>query len=671
MTESKSLLPAITCAEDIALLQLLHTVPSQPSKNSVGELKCDSRGYTLSFAQEQSLAGILAFISSVEDDTDHITAVCIREDRKSSSLEVLLAVNRLHYNSGNVFLEKVERGFNKLFSMLKQVHQDTDSRRLQDSIFDIIISMDSARIFQRLRLTRGKRNVQRQRLKEVLQCAVNFIEHRSYESEQLVATSKLLISRAKEVIQLLDAHAKHQVPARLGALVEGIYRLRQAGDLKELLGPMPNTIMDPSLKKSLLNIIDKVARYREVPAILCHMAKKIPVMRNLRLTIAKLPREAFAQVSTNKYVPELRRTLSRVHLPKKFTLEDACRLLKPKEDVAENCFANQTLTTLKRAKIHAEVQLVFYCQQGSGNNMPPRIVCSSKDACFLCNLFVTSVAKMHTPRSHGKLYPQWRLPNLPASNEVMQDFNRVMEDYIRNSLRTLFARRQKTLYPHPNESTLITLYSSSSIAPSSGTSRSARGEQKTAKSSPNITRGDKMLEGLTPPHSSTNSLKKIIKDSTESVHAQSSRTLAVNPKCKQEDMSQNFPDQGSEPAMPSKVASVQPTDKLDRQMKLVQGQILSETINSDSTSPFYVAKHLAVQIVAPEQPNLALTSADRVRYSFRIEWLNNPEVQLLRVRRDASIVDLELIEGEFIHELDERGNLFVAARGTVIKLGLS
>jgi hypothetical protein len=80
-------------------------------------------------------------------------------------------------------------------------------------------------------------------------------------------------------------------------------------------------------------------------------------------------------------------------------------------------------TTLKKVEIHAEIQLLFYCEL-KASELPPRVICSSKDACFLCNALIFTHGNMHTPRSHGRLYPGWRLPFFPKLNEIEQDSTR-------------------------------------------------------------------------------------------------------------------------------------------------------------------------------------------------------------------------------------------------------
>lgn len=61
-------------------------------------------------------------------------------------------------------------------------------------------------------------------------------------------------------------------------------------------------------------------------------------------------------------------------------------------------------------KIHAEIQLLFFYELNP--HLPrPRIICSSKSACYLCNLFFGIHGIFHIRRSHGRLYDKWILPD--------------------------------------------------------------------------------------------------------------------------------------------------------------------------------------------------------------------------------------------------------------------
>jgi hypothetical protein len=118
MTSSPS--PAIACAENIALLHLLHSVPTPPSPNPIDSFQIRHEGYTLSFERERSLAGTLAFLSSISDDPKHIPAVCVEESPNSAFLSVLLAVNKVKRNDGNQVLQNLRQGFERIFAVLSQ-----------------------------------------------------------------------------------------------------------------------------------------------------------------------------------------------------------------------------------------------------------------------------------------------------------------------------------------------------------------------------------------------------------------------------------------------------------------------------------------------------------------------------------------------------------------------
>jgi hypothetical protein len=114
-------LPAVTCAENIALLYLLHSVPAPPSHNPIDSLPIRQNGYTLSFIRERSLAGTLAFLSSLKDGPDHIPAVCVEQDPASASLNVLVAVNKARPGDGKGVLRTLKLGFEGIFALLSEV----------------------------------------------------------------------------------------------------------------------------------------------------------------------------------------------------------------------------------------------------------------------------------------------------------------------------------------------------------------------------------------------------------------------------------------------------------------------------------------------------------------------------------------------------------------------
>lgn len=112
---------AITCAENIAVLNLLHPRPSLPFSNTPADRHNQQTNYTLPLEREKSLAGILAFLAHINDDPNTIPAVCIEEDPQGERLRVLLAVNKAKDSDNNKILDKLRQGFDDIFALLANV----------------------------------------------------------------------------------------------------------------------------------------------------------------------------------------------------------------------------------------------------------------------------------------------------------------------------------------------------------------------------------------------------------------------------------------------------------------------------------------------------------------------------------------------------------------------
>lgn len=103
--------------EDIALLEFLGKVPVAPSKNlGTQHDPGPSAGRTLTLRAERDLATTLAFLSSIRDDANNVTAVCVRE--ADMSLSVLVAAN-IRELGASPYLESVKRGFEQIFGLLR------------------------------------------------------------------------------------------------------------------------------------------------------------------------------------------------------------------------------------------------------------------------------------------------------------------------------------------------------------------------------------------------------------------------------------------------------------------------------------------------------------------------------------------------------------------------
>ena len=107
-------------------------------------------------------------------------------------------------------------------------------------------------------------------------------------------------------------------------------------------------------------------------------------------------------------------------------------------------------------KIHAEIQLLLFYERNP-DIRPPRIICSSKSACYLCNMFIRLYNRFRMPKTHGRIYDTWTLPGWvfdkayagPHISSVIEHFNVSIEAKILQVVTN--AERP---FQDPNESTL-------------------------------------------------------------------------------------------------------------------------------------------------------------------------------------------------------------------------
>jgi len=122
-------------------------------------------------------------------------------------------------------------------------------------------------------------------------------------------------------------------------------------------------------------------------------------------------------------------------------------------------YHSRILSRLTTWKVHAEIQILFFYEQRP-HRIPPRAICASKSACYLCNLFLETHGKFVAPRTHGKIYDRWTLP--PQSSldpdtiqrllPIVHRFNRAVQETTLKALKGEIGH-----YAPPNESA-IALY---------------------------------------------------------------------------------------------------------------------------------------------------------------------------------------------------------------------
>jgi hypothetical protein len=529
--------------------------------------------------------------------------------------------------------------------------------------------MCSRRILIRLRLVAGRESKPKPPIQDILRTAISGLKQAGRPVLGIhVALSITFIGKAKEAIRYADAWAKHRILPRLQDLVNAIHSLRYTGDIEAMLRTLPNRIMDPSMRKNVYNIINKVARYRDISRHLLRMSNKQELVRRMNLVTVELPPIAWSRTEENASNRTLDSVFSELNAPsQKQGLVQVLRTLHITEVDANRSFMAQTRKTLAEAKIHAEVQLVYYCELNP-SKLPSRIIASSKDACFLCNAFISMHGKMHTSRTHGRLYPGWRLPIVPDLVQLEQRFNEVLAAQIRVSIATMVSTGRKTVYPDPNESTLLSLVHSESTMPSAvgepADGRNAVVERLDVSSSPS----DPTSPSSREQDELSNTPEDEAGDCSNSLNIHIDEPVLSIPLQKYTpESSGNSSIQGScttnPPVLSSTLSQQNPSlgvGSYDETME--QGRTIM--LRHDKT--FRTAGSLELHV---ELPSEYLPSAGNPQaFEYSLEWMTPEHVDLAAAQRASSIIDLEALQQETTFEVDDQGQLLVSAREVVLKI---
>ncbi|KJZ74046.1 hypothetical protein HIM_06495 [Hirsutella minnesotensis 3608] len=629
--------PGVACAEAVSLLHLLHPVPAKPSiNNPPGWMDVGGGAHVLPLASESSLASTLAFLSSVKDDPNHVSALCIHEDPTTTTLNVLIAVNQARQGDGTSYLRRVERGFNEIFTLLSKAHE---TKNTEDQAFSGIVSMCSDRILSRMRLATHKRKQPRQTIMILLQETITLVGAEFPDYRQ----------KAQTVVKLLNQWTKHQTRQRLGHVVDAILQLSRTSDLPRLLGSIPNATMGPSERSNLLRMITRVGRYREAARFLYRLAKKHEIARHMRTIRVSLPQSAFLQAS-NEYAPDLRSVLARLGMmDSRFDFGQFSYILSKRGAVAENEFAKQCKKTASEGKVHAEMQLVYYCEM----NKPyphPRVIASSKMACFLCNSFICHMTKFYTTRCHGRLYPGWKLPILPSS-DLERRFAQILEKQIKSSVKTLLSKQKRTAYPQPSESTLWTFKSSATTV-----NMGVQGGERHL--------GREISDHNVEVHPHSTAEITLHADPCPTNESESTSGMAMNANLTSQ-LEKKLPLAGS--STPSVSMDMQPETE---EYVLQPGRPKSTAVQAGQSSRFFEAWPLRLQIEYSIVPKYPEQKQSETNLDCTIEWLTPKDADLINIDETIEIVNAESMGSELLISVGDQNSLYISAGGALLKVGI-
>jgi hypothetical protein len=162
----------------------------------------------------------------------------------------------------------------------------------------------------------------------------------------------------------------------------------------------------------LENILDPLSEEVDIQRVLGEIVKeayKLTKENHLSTALQNFS----GSPSLKTHLPEAIGKLARYYAAASELLFDArdrkCRIF---QRIEEEPFEILTPGYIQEAfeKVHAEIKLLFYYELNP-DHPRPRIICSSKSACYLCNLFFRFHEGFSIPRTHGRLYEKWVFPD--------------------------------------------------------------------------------------------------------------------------------------------------------------------------------------------------------------------------------------------------------------------
>lgn len=466
---------AIICAENIALLKFLHDVPSRPSTRKPHECVEDDGQRVLSLGQEQQLTGILAAVSSLIEEVNLTTAVALRETRthgnkqQTTSIEILVAVNKSTVSESDSYLASVCDGLGRIFNTLSRVTSRKSRSltsfsllplstghdvQLEYEVFRDIVSVCRERILSRLRFGKHKRGKSRVHLKEPLRNMCDAIASSTHDD------ARTFLEGTRRLIVALTQFENHQTESELPGLIEEADSWSRMGDMTSLAREIPSSALSGATYEDYRRIFAKVGQYRTAARRLYRLARKGEALRRAAIRPVRLGPEAFVRPDAVGHAPSLEKALDRTRYQRtnKGIASVLSGFMKKDPLTAQSDFVKDVNRVFKESKLHAEVQILAYLKTSSSKDVfPTRVIQSNKKACFLCNETLMLNGIPEIPRSHGRLYPGWMLPPLPAFKQLQLQLNASLQRRADASIQMVLDKKQKIDLLYPVESTALTV----------------------------------------------------------------------------------------------------------------------------------------------------------------------------------------------------------------------
>ncbi|KAL2358896.1 hypothetical protein BJ546DRAFT_31588 [Cryomyces antarcticus] len=417
-------------AEDTTLLYLVCKEPAPPAVHPLptSQTTNKARHGSFSLKQEHELVDNLAFLSAHSDDAEKVTAVCVEEQVDGNGLTI-----RVASNTG--VSTALKEGFDRLARLLEGIAKQREVTTDCSALLSAIFALDRARILCRLR---SKHAPSSRKVKNKPAIIPRLHDAMAILSRKaMLSVSKSELNEVKAQVDrmcslftslecLSTSHARTSMSDKiLASLCEHAYRLASRHSLEKIFSKLPNAEgFQQNNKTSIVTAVCKVGRYRSICDFLIAAARRRPnAFQSIEVDVIRLPP---SNTWSQPYLPpwhSLWETLTRSMPTQSATERQTAQCLK-RHVGSESEARFQALLAPKTFKVHAEIQLLFYYELHPEKNRP-RVICSSKSACFLCDLFFRLHGQFHVARTHGKIYEKWTLPDLGTTATSSMSSSRI------------------------------------------------------------------------------------------------------------------------------------------------------------------------------------------------------------------------------------------------------
>jgi hypothetical protein len=246
---------------------------------------------------------------------------------------------------------------------------------------------------------------------------------------------------------------------------------------------------------------------------------------------------------------------------------------------------------------------------------------------------------------------------MPDFNDLDLRLNSALEDQIKDSLKILLSRQKKTIYPDPNESTLLTLPLSTSTLRTSALAEATEREEASAK------------------NSSANDIARLREHST-SPRDRKSVSLSERIQGVPSVLGSRSAVTAEEDGLPKMGLSDQPATQLSARCsprttrhkvttcdiaELIQGVTQVSSIVVAHEPQCHTAG--ALEIYIEYTAEMAALGANRndLEIVYSIEWLLVEKARELLEHKAAAVVDVEALQCETSHALDRHNDILIMA----------